>query len=98
MAGLDGAALVAAVGLVGSVSLVLGNRLCAAWVLLASHRSEHRARGEAERLKAEAESLARESRITGRRVDDLAEVRAAIAAMIARAEASREPFDGTTAA
>jgi hypothetical protein len=64
--------------------------------LAAKCRAEDRR--EADRLEAEAAQLARDSVVAGRGVDDLAELRAAITAIIARAEAAREPFDGTTAA
>jgi hypothetical protein len=101
--GIDGcgAALLAAVGLLGVALLVIGRRLRAARErLAAANRSTEQDRREAEvrTAKAEAALLARESLAAGRRVEELAEVRAAIRAMIDRAEAARDGFCERTAA
>jgi hypothetical protein len=104
-----GAALVASVGVLGGGMLALGHRLSAAVGRVeALTRDAERARREAAERVAEAEAwvlgaqqvLAAERRagdaLAG--VDDLLDARAAIGAMIDRAEAALEPTREVAAA
>jgi hypothetical protein len=96
-----GAALVAAVGLLGTALLVFGHRLRAAREQRAADaRRVELARREADQRIAEAEAAiaAQEVASAERRVDDLAEVCATVRAMIERAEAVRSLCDGGPAA
>ena len=97
MAGVDGggAALVAAVGLLGAALLVLGRRLRAARASLA--RVERRATLARRAAEAEA-ALVAPVLAAGRAVGDLTEVRDAVRAMLARAEAARALYAADTAA
>jgi hypothetical protein len=95
VAEVDGVALVAAVGLLGVALLVLAHRLGAVRARLAAEAR----RVELARRVAEAEAALVEPVLAAERgVDDLAEVRAAVKAMLDRAEAVRELYAGDTAA
>jgi hypothetical protein len=95
VAEVDGVALVAAVGLLGVALLVVAHRLGAARERL----SAEAARAELARRVVEAETaLVKPVLAAERGVDDLAEVQAAVKALLARAEAVRELYAGDTAA
>jgi hypothetical protein len=87
--------------LLGTALLVLGHRLRAAREQRAADaRRVELARREADRRIAEAEAAiaAQEVAAAERQVDDLAEVCAAVRALIERAETVRHLCDGGTAA
>lgn len=95
MAEVDGVALVAAVGLLGVALLILAHRLGAA----RERGAAEAGRVELARKLDEAETaLVKPVLAAERGVDDLAEVRAAVKAMLDRAEAVREMYAGDAAA